>query len=403
MINLALISHSPHLFGSERSLLTVAELFHNQTSHINPILMIPILDEGEMSKVANEQDFKIIVTPQNPWYIYRSPNKTDDFAEFCITINEQIRIFQELLKKTNTHVVLVNTLTNFIPVIAAYKLGLPVITWIRGVLSPKNISEIDPLYQTVVDKELINLSDKVIYNSRWTEEYFEQFVSNEKSVLIKNWTPVPEIIIPYDKSSKNFICLNSLEQTKGIEILVDACKKMKNKGYEFTLELYGIGPDYTKITNQINENNLNGVVSIKSRTRDIAKLYNECAALIQPSLYESYGRTTIEAMSYKRPVIAATTADPENNIRNGITGFRVEAGNSDQLAEKMIYILENRDIAESMGIKGYKLFQANLNGKAEKKRLSILISELYKEQCKFTPEKQIAYDVLNLIHKRSFD
>ncbi len=413
MINLALISHSPHLNGAERSLVSLAglfhknssqihplaRLFHKNSSQIHPILMIPIPENGEMSKVATNQGIEITYTPPNPWYIYKSPNNTDDFDLFCKTIYEHIEVYKELFITTNTNVVLVNTLTNFIPAIAAYKLGLPIITWVHGVLDPLIIPRIDPLYQKVVDIELLNLSDNVIYCSRWTEGYFEKFVNKKKSSLIRNWTSEPDIILPYNKSGKKFICLNSMEPKKGIDILVNACNILKDKGYDFNLEIYGIGSEYHNIVNQINYLELGDVVSIKARTTDIAKLYNECVALIQPSLYESFGRTTIEAMSYKRPVIAATTADPEHNILDEKSGFLVEAGNSEQLAEKMIYILENRRLAESMGIKGYKLFKAGLNGKVEKKQLTKLILELYNQHRKSIPEQQLAFEVLNLLHK----
>ena len=400
MINIALVSHSPNVHGSERSLICLANLFY-RSWEIYPFLLIPIPENGEIATVAKSYDLDIIYTPANPWYIYKSPEKSDEFDLFCTTISEHIKVYIELYKKINADVVIVNTLTNFIPNVAAYILGIPVITWIHGVLDASIVPGIDASYKAIVDREMIRLSNRVIYCSAWTEKYFEKYVPKEHSVLIPNWTHKPSNHVDYNHTSKTFICLNSMEIKKGCHILVEAAKIVKDSGYDFRVDFYGVGIECQNLINQIDDLKLNDFVSLKPRTTDVETLYNNCTALIQPSFYESFGRTIIEAMSYKRPVIAAASADPENNIKDGKSGFRIDTGDSKQLAEKMIYILENPKKAENMGIKGYKLFKSHLNGKKAKKKLRKLI---YKTN-KLVPthKEQLAFEALNLIHKNSFN
>jgi len=400
MINIALVSHSPNIHGSERSLVCLASLFY-KSRKICPFLLIPIPENGEMATVAKSNDLDIVYTPPNPWYIYKSPERTKEFDLFCTTIREHIKEYIELYKKINADVVIVNTLTNFIPNIAAYILGIPVITWIHGVLDASIVPGVDASYQAIVDKEMIGLSNRVIYCSAWTEKYFKKFVPKKNAILVPNWTLEPSNHVTYNQNGKTFICLNSMEIKKGCHILVEAAKILKDSGYDFQVNFYGAGIEYQNLIEQINNLELNDFVSVKPRTTDVETLYNNCTALVQPSFYESFGRTIIEAMSYKRPVIAATAADPENNIKDGISGFRIDPGDSKQLAEKMIYILENPQKAEDMGKKGYKLYKARLNGKKAKKKLTKLI---YKTN-KLVPtlKEQLSFDVLNDIHKNSFN
>ena len=405
MINVALVSHSPHLHGAERSLVNLAGLFcdssailNGKSNQIHPILMVPIPEKGEMSTVAQSEGLDMVYTPPNPWYIYKSPNNTQDFDMFCEKVKDYTKTFIELFTKIKADVVLVNTLTNFAPNIAAFKLGIPTVTWIHGVLDASMIPGIDILYQSVIDREIISMSNKPIYCSKWTEKQFKNIIQKKDSITIPNWTIEPFKHVPYDKTGNEFICLNSMDSKKGINVLVDAAKILKDEGRKFHVSLYGIGYELQNIINQVNALDLNDCVSISPRTTDISKPYNECNALIQPSFYESFGRTTIEAMSYKRPVIAATTADPEKIIVDGKNGFHVEPGNSRQLAEKMYYILNNSKEAENIGVNGYKTFKSRFNGNSAKKDFTKLIYELYKARLKPTPEQQLAFDTLNLIH-----
>jgi len=400
MINVALVSHSPHMHGSERSLVCLAKLFHNSRK-ICPFLFIPTPENGEMTTVARGFDLDILYTPPNPWYIYQSPERSEAFNLFCDTISEQIKIYIELYKTINADVVIVNTLTNFIPNVSAYLLGIPVITWIHGVLDASLIPGVDASYQTFVDQEMIRLSNRVIYCSAWTKKHFEKIVSKKHSALIPNWTPKPTNHIAYDPALKTFICLNSMEIKKGCHILVEAAKIVKDSGYTFRVDLIGAGVECQNLIDQIEFLELHDFVSIKPRTTDVEALYHHCTALIQPSFYESFGRTIIEAMSYQRPVIAASSADPENNIKDGKSGFRIDPGDSKQLAQKMIYILEHPKKAEDMGKKGYRLFKSHLDGKKAKRKLKKLIYKTSKLVT--TPKEQLAFEALNRIHNNSFE
>lgn len=401
MINIALVSHSPHLHGSERSLLTLARLFNKEIDGINSILMLPVPENGEFATAAKNYNLDTIYTPPNPWYIYKSPYKAKEFYEFCNTIKKQIAEYICLFNKINANIVVNNTLTNFIPSVASYLLNIPIITWVHGVLDSGAIPGIDPNYQKFVDIEMCKLGNKVIYCSKWTEEYFKDYIPKEDTALIPNWTLEPSKFVPYYKGGKTFVCLNTMEIKKGIKVLIDAANILKDLGYDFKIDLYGSGPEYSNIVSQINKLGLNKYVTIKPRTVEVETVYDNCIALVQPSLYESFGRTIIEAMSHKRPVIAAYTADPEKNIKNNLSGFHVKQGNAKELAEKMIYILENPEKAEIMGEEGYKIFKMRLNGDIAKEKLIKLINQTI--NLKPTQSQELAFKSLNNIHKNIFN
>lgn len=373
-MRIALISHSPDLHGAECSLLDFAGLFSKEED-IELIIPYP---EGDMVKVANDKEYNYVLAPPNPWYIYQSPNNTGQFQIYCEEVKKQYELYQDILENVDPDVVIVNTLTNFIPHLAAFFLKIPVISWIHGVLDPEIIPGIDPQYQSFIDQSILKLSRYILFNSKWTEKKFCEEIESEDYLTISNWTLEPKNYTHYNPFSKRFICLNSMEVKKGNSILVEASKIVHDKGYHFYVDLFGTGIEKDKIIGQIQKFQLNDYVRVFSPTTDTTSLYNDCIALIQPSLYESFGRTIIEAMAHKRPVIATRSADPEGIIEDGENGVCIEPGNSFALAEKMINVLENPEQWRKMGEKGHQTFLNQFNGDHAKKLIKNLLKEIHK-------------------------
>ncbi|MDP4094972.1 MAG: glycosyltransferase family 4 protein [Bacillota bacterium] len=403
-MNVALVSHSPYLCGAERSILYLAGLFSGETkgSGIHTILLVPELENGELAAAASQYNYEMVNTPQQYWYLMQSHRRIQEFDSYCSIMKDHIKSFIDLYKKTNADIVLVNTLTSITPLIAAYMLGIPTVTWIHGLIKPSMVPGIDPYYQSVIDRSMINISSRLVYCSNWTRQQFKDLVPVNKGVTIPNWMPEASMHIPYNKAGRTFVCLNTLEPHKGINVLIDAAKILKDRGIEFHVDLYGLGYGMPDVIKQINFLELNDVVHIKGRTVDIEKVYNECNVLIQPSLYESFGRTILEAMSFNRPVICTTSADPEGVTKDGTNGFRIEPDNSFILADKMAYMLDNPQKAEVMGNKGYKLYKAYYDGNFARKEFTKLFNEMYKHRLTL-PSQQYAFDVVNIIHKCSFE
>lgn len=81
-------------------------------------------------------------------------------------------------------------------------------------------------------------------------------------------------------------------------------------------------------------------------------LYAYSTAFVMPSEYEGFGLPLLEAMACSAPVISANNSSlPEVA---GLAAEYFETGNVEDLAEKMIMLANNPDVAQSMREKGYK-------------------------------------------------
>jgi glycosyltransferase involved in cell wall biosynthesis len=81
----------------------------------------------------------------------------------------------------------------------------------------------------------------------------------------------------------------------------------------------------------------------------IAAEMRNAAMLVQPSLYETFGMPVIEAMASGLPVITSRVGGLAEIVSDGETGLFVEPGNSLQLAEALMTLLENPARACAMG------------------------------------------------------
>lgn len=72
-------------------------------------------------------------------------------------------------------------------------------------------------------------------------------------------------------------------------------------------------------------------------------IVNSAKMVILPSLWEAFGFVCVEAMALGRPIIATSGSGFEEIIENNISGYLIQPGNSELLADKIISTLNDQD------------------------------------------------------------
>ncbi|MCX7884029.1 MAG: glycosyltransferase family 4 protein [Caloramator sp.] len=405
MINVGLMSHSSSATGAEKMLLNLAILLKNEEM-IKPILFIPQNGDGSLIELAikNKLDYEII--PASKWYVYVDFNR-DVFKEFCNNNIDNLKLVKEKILENNIDIIINNTLTNIIYLLAAVELNLPVITWVHGILDSYMINA-NSYFRLLIDRIVLELSDKVVFCSNWTKNYYEGFFLNyknkEKFITIYNWTYEPST--DYETKSyineNIFVCLNTFDHNKGINTLIEAAEILKKSNYNFKVYLFGDGQEKINLKKFVTQKELNNYILFNDRTNDISNVYNKCLALIQPSYIESFGMTIIEAMAHKKPVISAKSGGPEEIIVDNVCGFLIDVGDKHQLAEKMEYLLNNQDKAKQLGNKGYDIYKKRFSPNGAKDLFINLIKDVYQKFSGYSSEKLVLYDLLNFFIRHNY-
>jgi glycosyltransferase involved in cell wall biosynthesis len=87
---------------------------------------------------------------------------------------------------------------------------------------------------------------------------------------------------------------------------------------------------------------------------NVAAALSDLEVLIHASLRpEPFGRVIIEAMAMRKPVIASKAGGPLEIVDDGINGFLVPPGDDAELAEKIVLLLTNPELASQLGHEAY--------------------------------------------------
>ena len=85
----------------------------------------------------------------------------------------------------------------------------------------------------------------------------------------------------------------------------------------------------------------------------------EATCLVVPSIwYENFPRTVVEAFACGLPVIASRLGAMVEIVRDGETGLLFEAGNADDLAQKMAWAENNPAAMREMGANARREYEA---------------------------------------------
>jgi glycosyltransferase involved in cell wall biosynthesis len=171
--------------------------------------------------------------------------------------------------------------------------------------------------------------------------------SNNKNIFsIPNL--VNEKLFYYDrKIQKNkkftFISVAGLIPLKGIDILINAFKKLIDKNIDAKLIIIGDGSDTDKLKKLSTKLKLNDKVDflgMKSR-EEVAKYMKSSHVFILPTKYEAFGVVFIEALSCGLPVVSTKNSGGPDSIVNKKNGLLVEIDNVEELANAMEYMYKN--------------------------------------------------------------
>ncbi|AXA33406.1 glycosyltransferase family 4 protein [Francisella adeliensis] len=175
-------------------------------------------------------------------------------------------------------------------------------------------------------------------------------VANNKIKLKPNGMKISQDVI--DKQKHGYIYVGRLEESKGIYALLDAWSKL---GKEYVLTIIGDGDITSDLKAKYNAENI--IFKGKCSREDTLSYISKSKYLIQPSLlYEAFGLTIIEAMSYGVPVIGFDVGTRKDFIKDQENGFLATDNNLQDTIKKS-YNYSDYDKLSVNAMKTAKLYE----------------------------------------------
>ena len=112
-------------------------------------------------------------------------------------------------------------------------------------------------------------------------------------------------------------------------------------------------------------------VSFLGHIENIIPYYQQAEVFVLPSKQEGLGIVVLEAMACGTPVIATRCGGPEEIVIDGVNGYLVPNNNDPQiLSEKIIELLENKQLLQKMGENARKYVEAKYSVEVIGKKLA---------------------------------
>jgi len=158
-------------------------------------------------------------------------------------------------------------------------------------------------------------------------------------------------------NKKVIFSVSSLIKRKGQQHIIKALPAVVEEVPDAVFVLVGEGPYLTELEQLVRELNLESYVKIINRFADRSELpmfFSICDVFTLVSVLESFGIVYIEALALGKPVIGSRGEGDEDFIVDGENGFLVDPNDTDGLARKIVTLLKDESLRESMGKKGQR-------------------------------------------------
>ena len=151
----------------------------------------------------------------------------------------------------------------------------------------------------------------------------------------------------YPKNKLILCTCGRITPEKGYDLAVETAEILKENNIDFKWYFVGDGSERAKIEELIASKKLNDNIVITGLKENPYPYMKKCDIYVQPSYEEAHPLSIIEAQMLCKVVVSTATAGGKSIITDEKNGIIAEI-NPESLAEKIQYILENKELRDTI-------------------------------------------------------
>ena len=249
---------------------------------------------------------------------------------------------------------------------AAKELGIPSIVKVDDAIYEKasGIKLLQRKIEKMINGKTLRYGTKILVSNNDTKKIIidEYGVKSEKISIIPNGVDLSLFSITNTKNPKKIVFAGAMYYHRGLDILLEAIPLVVKKIPDVKFVLLGSGAEMGKLKKIVSDNKLEKSIEFKGwiNREEIPKNISDASIGIGPlRLTDVTSRAlpikVLEYMAVSLPIIAQKGTLPEDVLENGKNGYFIQ--NTNDLAEKIILLLNQPKKVENMGIQSLKMVQ----------------------------------------------
>ncbi len=344
----------PHadLYGSDRMFLEALASF-------GPDVLAVLSTSGPLVEAVQARGHEVLVKdfPVLRKVELRDPRKA---AAFAWRFLRSLRTLSAWLRAEGAAVLYVSTVTAPEWILAGRLSGIRVVSHVHESMPmprPARALLLSPLLA----------ADVVVANSAETQAWLRNslgpWVAGRTRVIHNGVRPAEAPATP--GGSRGLVLVGRLSAIKGQDTAIQAVALVRAAGHDVTLTLVGdCYPGYESVEEGLRDLAIRervDQVTVFTGFQDPTPYVAGADVVLVPSRVESFGLVAVEALLLGRPVVAARTGGLREVIRDGETGLLVDADDPRELADAVIRLLRDPELATALGTAGRADAQARFS------------------------------------------
>ena len=200
------------------------------------------------------------------------------------------------------------------------------------------------------DAKVVSRFDKFVVLTHEDKEYW----GNLRNMCVIPNARTFEVNQPSTLEAKKVIAVGRFNHQKGFKRLIDAWAMVVKEMPDWTLHIVGDGELRIELQKQIDCLNLAAHVILGRAEKDMISVYKDASILAMSSYYEGLPMDLLEAQAVGLPIVSFDCkCGPKDVIEDGVDGFLVKEGNIEELAQKLLVLMQNANLRNQMGSAAY--------------------------------------------------
>lgn len=368
-----------HFGGAEQVVLTLSKCF--DSAHISPSVLC--LSNGLLLKKLKEAGIPSFLIPMK--------TKKDILLPLLKTIR--------LVRKKKIDIIHTHTVrSNLIGRLASLLTGRKCITHLHSPILRDFADLRRGRFNEMIDSITRFLADRYIAVSHsLRREMIQRGMPPDKIVTIHNALDFKSLHASVDPHSVRggirkeynipanafiLVLVALLRPRKGVDVIIKAMESVLEHFPNVHLFIVGNDdisedPDYgNKLRRMASGLGIESNVIFTGFRDDVPAILKECDLMVLPSLFgEGFPMVILESMAMGVPVVASRVEGIPEIIEDGVNGFLVEPGDSEDLANKIVEVLKNPILLKTAGRKAQEKMTNEMDGHRQAEK----IEKVYRE------------------------